>query len=501
MIPPISIDFEALNLASLVPMLVAIVGALTILCIDIAVKNLDKSLYIMIGILFLLVDLGLVYSYNAPAKGFFDIMYVDGLSILSQMIIIVATVLFMILGLSKLRFHDTSYPEYYALYLFVVAGFQFMVSSDSLIMIFVGLETASMAIYTMIAMHNRERAIEAAIKYFTMGALSSAFFAFGTMLFYAITGSVELGLISQSLVENNFDNYPIILLGVTFMVAALGFKLSLVPFHIWVADVYEGSTAAFAGFLSIVPKIAGFVVAIRFFQVFLSVENIWVEVILYVIVVLTMTIPNIIALIQTDLKRMLAFSSISHAGFAMAAVLIGTTQATTGLFFYWVLFLFTNLGGFAMIWMNREKHHIAEESTTTDIFVSDHALMKYSGLIKTSPFTAVMIGLFMLSLAGIPPFSIFWGKMFLLSSAINAGYIILAIIMAVNSAIAAYYYLKPIVFMFLKEPIKVDAVHMSNASTPIKVVVGFCAIFTILSIMFLSPIMDTISYFVQISGY
>ncbi|MFA6788208.1 MAG: NADH-quinone oxidoreductase subunit NuoN [Arcobacteraceae bacterium] len=494
MIPPINIDLQSLNFITIVPMLITIVGALTILCIDLFAKQLDKSLYIMLAILFLVVDFMVLYGFNGDTRGFFDLLLIDGISLLSQFIIIGATILFLLLSLNKLRFHDTSYPEYYALYLFMVAGFQFMVSSDSLILIFVGLETASMALYVMIALHNKNSSIEAAIKYFTMGALATAFFAFGSMIFYAVTGSVELGVISEVLVESQFANYPIILAGVVFMIAAIGFKLSLFPFHTWVADVYEGSTASLAGFMSIVPKIAAFVVALRFFEIFIASDDLIVQLLLYAIIVLTMTIPNIIALLQTDIKRMLAFSSVSHAGFAMAAILLGTTQATTGLFLYWVLFLVTNLGGFAMLWINRTKENGA--------FSSDHSLEKYSGLIKTSPIAATMMGLFLLSLAGLPPFALFWGKMYLISSAVNAGFIILALIMALNSAIAAYYYLKPIVYIFLKEPLEEGTVaYLANATTPIKVVIGACAVLTVTSIFFIDPLLEIISYYVQISGY
>lgn len=492
MIPAISIDFASLNIATLVPMLVAIVGALVILCIDLASKKLDKSLYIMLAVLFLLIDLGTVLGFTGDVRGMFDLILFDGISIISQAVIIIASALFILLSMTKQRFHEAQYPEYFALYLFMVAGFQFMVSSDSLILIFVGLETASMALYTMIAMHNRTKAIEAAIKYFTMGALAAAFFAFGSLIFYALTGTVELGKISQVLVASDFANYPMILIGVVFILGALAFKLSLVPFHTWVPDVYEGSTAALAGFMSIVPKMAGFVVALRFFEIFVSADNSYVEAVLYGAVVLTMTIPNVIALLQNDINRMLAYSSISNAGFAMAAILIGTTQATTGLFLYWILFLVTNLGGFAMLWMNRNKDY--------HTFSSDHAVEKYAGLIKTSPFTATIMGLFLLSLAGLPPFAMFWGKMYLLGAAVNGGYVVLALIMALNAAIAAFYYLKPIVYMFLKEPV-VEVDYMANATTITKSVIGACAIITVISIFFIEDLLQFISYYVQVSGF
>ncbi len=492
MIPAVSIDFASLNFGTIVPMLVAIVGALVILCIDLVNKKLDKSLYVMLTVLFLIVDFGTLMGYSGEVRGMFDLMVVDGISILSQCVIVIASIMFALLYMTKQRFHETQYPEYFALYLFMIAGFQFMVSSDSLILIFVGLETASMALYTMIAMHNRNNAIEAAIKYFTMGALAAGFFAFGSLIFYALTGTVELGKISEVLVASNFENYPLILVGVVFILGALAFKLSLVPFHTWVPDVYEGSTAVLAGFMSIVPKMAGFVVALRFFEIFVAANNAWVTAILYGAVVLTMTVPNLIALLQTDINRMLAYSSISNAGFAMSAVLIGTTQATSALFLYWILFLVTNLGGFAMLWLNRNKDY--------HTFKSDHSLEKYAGLVKTSPFTASIMGLFLLSLAGIPPFALFWGKMYLLGAAVNSGMFVLAIIIAINSAIAAFYYLRPIVYMFLKDADH-EVKYMVNATTISKSVVGFCAIVTIISIFMIEPLLSIISYFVQISGF
>jgi NADH-quinone oxidoreductase subunit N len=494
MIPPISVDLAALNLPSLVPMLVAIIGALGILCIDLATKNLHKSLYVMLTILVLIIDLGTVIGYGGATRGFFDVMLMDGIAILSQIIIIVASALFILLALSQQRFHEYRYPEYFALFLFMIAGFQFMVASDNLILIFVGLETASMALYTLIAMHNRDKSTEAAIKYFTMGALAAAFFAFGSMIFYGLTGSVELGQISQTLVASNFDNYPLILVGIVFILGGLGFKLSLVPFHTWAPDVYEGSSSAMAGYMSIVPKIAAFIVALRFFEIFVSVDNAWVEMILYIVVITTMTLPNMVALVQTDVKRMLAYSSISHAGFVMGAILVGTSQATEGLFLYWILFTFTNLGAFAMLWINRTKNDHG--------FQSDHPFEKFSGLVKISPISASIMGLFMLSLAGVPPFSLFWGKMFLIGATVNGGHIILALIMALNSAIAAYYYLKLIVYMFLKAPQDDDRIdYMGNANNSLRTVIGISAIITITSIFYINPLLEMISTYVQISGF
>lgn len=222
----------------------------------------------------------------------------------------------------------------------------------------------------------------------------------------------------------------------------------------------------------------------------------WLEVVLYIFVVVTMTAANMWALVQTDVKRMLAYSSISHAGFVMAAILIGTTQSNSALFLYWVLFAFTNLGSFAMLWISRQKN-IPWYQT------SDHSYNKFAGMIKTSPIAAVIMALFMLSLAGVPPFALFWGKLYMISSAVNAGYNALALIMALNSAIAGYYYLKLIIYMFMKEPIvgADEQVFTNNSSLPLRSIIGFAAIGTVFAFILVNPLLEFITSFVYNSGY
>jgi NADH-quinone oxidoreductase subunit N len=492
---PISIDLASLNLNSLTPMLVAIVGALVILVLDLAKENLSKAFYTMITVIFLVMDLSAVVGYSGADRGFFDVMLMDGLAIVSQVIMIVASIVLIPLSMSSSRFHEYRYPEFFALFLFMIAGFQFMVSSDNLILIFVGLETASLALYAMIAMHNRDRSFEAAIKYFTMGAMAAGFFAFGSLILYALTGSVELYQISEKLIETGFEPLPLVMLATAFMLASFGFKLSLMPFHTWTPDVYEGSSAALAGYMAIVPKMAGFVVAMRLFEFYVVSGVEWIQTLLYVIVVVTMTGANTMALIQKDVKRMLAFSSISHAGFVMAAILIGTTQANSALFLYWVLFMFTNIGAFTMLWISRHK----SQRWHTRF---DHPYEKFAGMIKIMPFAATIMGLFMIALAGVPPFSVFWGKMYMLSAVVNEGFIILALIMALNSAIAAYYYLKLVVYMFFHEPSENEGTtYVKNASMQLKTILGISAVFTTFAFLFIDTILASITSLVQVSGF
>jgi len=502
MLEPINISMDSLNLVTLAPMIIAIVGALSIIVIDLVKGGLHKSLYVMLTVLFLLLDLGALFNFvetfsaNGTMLGFFDVMLIDGLAILSQLIIVGASIIFIPLSLTSKRFHEYNYPEYYALFLFMIAGFQFMVATDNLILIFVGLETASLALYALIAMHNRAKSFEAAVKYFTMGALAAGFYSFGSMVFYALTGSIEINQIAAVLAADGYSNIGYVLVAVIFMLASFGFKLSLVPFHTWTPDVYEGSSAALAGYMSIVPKIAAFVVAMRLFEFLIHSGVVWLEVVLYAAVVLTMTAANIWALVQKDVKRMLAYSSISHAGFAMAAILIGTTQSNSALFLYWILFVFTNLGAFSMLWVSRQKTLLPGQS-------SDHPYEKFAGMVKTMPLAATMMALFMLSLAGIPPFGIFWGKLYLIGSAVSGGYPALALIMALNSAIAGYYYLKLIIYMFMKDPVDhVDSnFYMMNASLSLKSIIGLAAIATIFSIVMVNPLMEFITAMVYNSGY
>lgn len=497
MIDPISIDMASLNLATLLPMSIIILGALAIIVIDLVTKDLDKSFYVVISELFILLSLGAVFGYSGDVRGFFDVMMIDGIAKLSMVIILIASALFIPLALTSKRFHEYSYPEFFALFLFMIAGFQFMVASDNLILIFIGLETASLALYTLIAMHNRDRSFEAAIKYFTMGALAAGFFVFGAMILYALTGSVEIHKISEVLIAKNFEPMAGVLTAVVFLLAALGFKLSMVPFQTWVPDVYEGASAPLAGYMSIVPKIAGLVVAMRLFEFLVHADVVWVQHMLWIIAVVTMTATNIMALVQESVKRMLAYSSISHAGFVMSAILIGTTQANSALFLYWILFMFTNLGAFTMLWVSRHK---TKTSATTTRF--DHPYEKFSGMVKVMPLNAIIMGIFMLSLAGMPPFSLFWGKLYLMSSAINSSFYWLAGIMALNSAISVYYYLKLVVYMFLREPSENNSiVHMKSAPVALKVIIGFSAIATVFATFAVSPLLEMITHYVKASGF
>jgi NADH-quinone oxidoreductase subunit N len=329
-----------------------------------------------------------------------------------------------------------------------------------------------------------------------MGAVAAAFFAMGSAVVYALTGSVELYKVAEVLATRVHETGLMIAIfgSSVLLLVAFAFKISLFPFHTWAPDVYEGASAPLAGYMSVVPKVAAFVVSIRIFGMYIDLGIEWVRWTILIIAVITMTLANIMALVQNDVKRMLAYSSISHAGFIMAALALDTTEGNTSIFLYYALFMFTNLGAFAMLWISRHK----KRRFSADY---DHPYEKFSGLIQIMPMGAVIMGLFMFSLAGVPPFSVFWGKIYVMQAAVNAGYIWLAIVMGLNSAIAAYYYLKLVVYMFLKDPVKdVDVVYY-NITKPLMAMIGFATVATVAAIFYVQPLVSYLYYMISASGY
>ena len=569
-----------LNLASIAPM--AILGgfALLMLAVSLFARTLSYKFYAVITILALALGFGLVFGYNSGIRGLFDVMLVDGIATLSMLIMLAGSIFFIFLSLGARSAHEYHTAEFFVLFLFVLVGYEFMVASESLMMILVGLETGSLALYTLIALHNRTRSIEAALKYFIMGALGSGFFAFGAAMFFLSTGSMEISNIAQIAKSSNLQTSVLLFAACSFMIVSIGFKLSLIPFHTWTPDVYEGASSAMAGFLSVVPKIAGFVVAIRLFEALGSIGVQWLNIVLYAVAVATMSLANLMALVQRDVKRMLAFSSVSHAGFVLCAIVIGSTQANAALFTYWILYAVANLGAFAFIWCVRQRRarslnlkfktqspafsqnhepgsagelnlgangqisacaewsvkaseqnskasgpnlKAIEPGAEASLFGTEtcepgaeicaqsskfaarfeHPFEKFDGLIRTHPLFALCAAIFMLSLAGIPPFSVFWGKMYLLSAAVNSGYFALAVIMAVNSALALYYYLRLIVRMFLHEP-REDAEldgSLSAVSVQIKFAVVLASVACVLAPFLVKFLTGAVNNFVFLSGY
>lgn len=484
MLNRLNIDSSMLNLASISPMVTCAIFAILILSISMVKKDLEAKFYAVLTLLGLVINIGLMFGYSGAIRGVFDMILVDGISYISNLLISVVSAVFVLYTMDDERFEEYKKPEFYSLFLFMVTGFGFMMASDSLVLIIVSLELSSLALYALIALRNTKDALSAAIKYFVMGAVGSGFFIFGAAIFYLVTGSFEIDNIGRVLATG--DEKGSIAIGVVMMMVALGFKISAVPFHTWLGDVYSYSNSNLSAYISIVPKIAAFVVALRLFNTLLIVDIEIVTITLFIISVATMTIANIAALAQKDIKRMLAYSSISHSGFILVAVLVGSIQASMGMFLYWVMFCVANLGAFGVI--------LAYDTKDAQVI----NIEKFSSLININPALALAMSVFMFSLAGIPPLSVFWGKMVLLSSAVSSSYYTLAIIMALNSAIAMYYYLRVVVVMLLSKD-KSEAKFELNST--LKWLLGICALLCLASPLLVKFIVPKIYALLLFSGF
>lgn len=499
-----NLDFASLNIISIIPMIITLLGAIGILVLDLIIHRFYRGIYVSLSAIILALSLTSVCYMEGLERGFFGFIINDGFAILAQMIILATSIFFIFLTFSKNSYREFECAEFYSLFLFMIAGYQFMVASNNLIVIFLGLEASSLALYALIALSKKDKGIEAGLKYFTLGAVGSGFFAFGIVFIYASVGSLDIVEFSANLSNaalavnesnaNIIGNKYFILLGFVFLLGAVGFKLSFFPFHSWVPDIYEGANPPLAFYMSIATKMAAFIVAIRIFGAFIGAEFSFfggeVDTVLFIIIILTTTIPNIIALVQNDVQRMLAYSSISQAGFGLACIFVGTPDGLVSLFLYWILFAFSNLGAFGLLWLTHNQNYVWDVRF-------DSPYSKFSGLIKTSPLIAIAFAVFMLSLGGIPPFGLFWGKIFVVSSAINSGHIALALILLLNSAIAIYYYIKLIIFMFLKEPLNIKpSIYTQNASVAIIAVVAIAFIVCVGAIAFLGMILADLGQYI-----
>ena len=313
-----------------------------------------------------------------------------------------------------------------------------MAGGIDLITIFIGLETMAVSFYILAGfIKPNQRSNEAAVKYFLLGAFSLGILLYGMSLMYGLSGTTNLRVMATAFVGQERD--PRLVLAVILVVAGIGFKIAAVPFHMWAPDVYEGAPTPVTAFLSVGSKAASFAMLLRIFVEGLpSMSADW-RLLFEALAVVTMTVGNIAALTQTNLKRMLAYSSIAHAGYLLIGVVAGTPRGITAMLIYLLIYSFMQLGAFAVIVMLRRPDVVGDE------------LKDFSGLAFRNPFAAFAMLLFMLSLGGIPPTAGFMGKFWLFGAAIDAGYVWLAVIGVLNSAISLYYYVRIVVFMYLKK--------------------------------------------------
>lgn len=429
--------FQMPALGPVMPEIVMTLLALFILLSDLVIKRKETVAFLSI-IGTAAVAFALKGSFGTTFNGMF---ISDGYSIFFKLIFILNIILTILISVKYIVIEKVNFGEYYALILFSTLGMMIMASAGDLIVLYLGLELMALSTYVLAGFLRYDvKSNEAAVKYFLLGAFASAFLLYGISLIYGLTGTTDIIAIRNYIAEKGLANNRMLLLSMTFFAVAFSFKIAAVPFHMWAPDAYEGAPTSITAFMSVGPKAAGFAVLGRVFLIgFGSLKVEW-SAILIPIAILTMGVGNIVALSQTNIKRMLAYSSIAHAGYALLGIIAGGLDGMASVMVYMLVYAFMNIGAFGVIIMLR-----------SDNFKGDN-ISDYEGLAKNHPLAAALMLVFMFSLTGIPPTAGFIGKFYIFMSAINAGYTWVVIIAVIFSAISAFFYLRIVMLMYMREP-------------------------------------------------
>ena len=428
----------------LLPEIVISIGAMLLLIAPVSGfrNDPDTAKWAMLAVLAITAGSVLACSFAVEGieqtRGFASMFALDSFSIFFKLLFIVTIALVTLLSHDFLRGSRYSSWEYYSLLAFALCGMMFMVSGVHLATIYVGLELMSLSSYILAGyFKNEQKSTEAAMKYFVLGAVSSAILLYGISLIYGVTGTLQLTRIAtqmSTLVTNDALMFGIMMLG-----AGLSFKIAAAPFHVWTPDVYEGAPTPITAFLSTASKAAAFAIFARIFYVGLHHFRLDWQYVLAAIAALSMIVGNLAAITQDNIKRMLAYSSIGHAGYVMLGIIAVSEMGLRGVLVYSVVYVFSTLGIWATVLM-LERNEYAGES------VSD-----FDGLHERAPWWAFAMIVFLLSLGGIPPTSGFIGKYFLFYAAVGAGFGWLAIIAVLMSAVSMFYYVRIVTAMYLRD--------------------------------------------------
>lgn len=462
---------QALNLSAALPEILLLIAACGVLLVDV-LRDEDSSLDISwIALLAIAVPaLATLSQLSEPAQRAFNGLYVsDSLGHLLKLAAYLATAVALIYGRRYAAERGMHRGELYALALFALLGQMVMISAGNLLVVYLGLELMSLSLYALAAMR-RDHAIstEAAIKYFVLGALASGFLLYGMSMIYGGTGTLDLARIASSMGALSGAKATVLVFGVVFIVAGLAFKFGAVPFHMWVPDVYQGTPTLATLLIAAGPKLATFAIAFRLLAGgLIGVATDWQQM-LMVLAVLSMALGNFVAITQTNLKRMLAYSTIAQVGFVLLGMLSGVVagdakglaDAWSGSLFYLVTYVLTTLGTFGVVMLMSQHGQEAE-------LISD-----LKGLGKRNPGMAFVMLILMFSLAGIPPTVGFYAKLSVLQSTVNAGLTWLAVLAVLFSLVGAFYYLRIVKTMYFDEPVDTAPIAPSQGAHSLLAVNG-----------------------------
>jgi len=391
-------------------------------------------------------DLWKSWQTVGPMQGGYGLIRVDGFGLFAASILLVITALSVLGSMRFLPREEADHGEFYPLLLIAAAGMVMMVQTTHLIMMLVGLEVFSISLYILCGLtRGRLRSVESSLKYFLLGAFSSGFFVYGMALLYGASGSLDLTVIGRTAANSPT---PMLWLGMGLVFIGFAFKIAVVPFHHWVPDVYEGAPTNVTGFMAAATKTAAFAALLRFLTGGFGATQAHWDPMVSVLAVLTMTVANLVALAQSNIKRLLAFSSISHAGYLMIALVCVPEVGVRAVLVYLLAYAFMTVGAFAVAAAVGRGDASGE---------AGYDLRSWAGLGWRRPWLALAMTVFLFSLAGIPPTAGFLGKYVIFTAAVQSGRIGLAVIGVINAVIGAYYYLNVLVAMWMREGVAGDS--------------------------------------------
>ena len=477
------------SLLHFTPEILLVVFAAAVIILDLLVKNREsqKVAYLsLVGLGCTLVAIlvtNSVFGTNEPTSLFLGMIRLDKFAVFFKILLLLATAATILFSLRSEEIDGKLKGEYYALLLAVTFGMFLMASSTNLLMIFISLETVSLTSYILAGfLTHSPRSSEAAFKYITYGAVASGTMLFGLSLLFGMTGTGDLATISTRLPEVLATGKVTalgLLIAITFILAGIGYKIASVPFHMWSPDVYEGAPIPITAFLSVASKAAGFALFIRFFHSGFNKPEIMQSVdwglLLAIISALTMTVGNLAALPQRNVKRLLAYSSIAHGGYLLMGAVLLTPEGLGAIIFYLIVYFFMNLGAFYVVVL------IANEA-------GSEMIDGYRGLATRAPFVAAAMAIFLFSLTGIFPFAGFFGKWLLFNAVISEGMYWLAIVGLLNSVVSLYYYARIVKAMYLESTEDTESFSFSKDTIVLlsvfvvpTILIGFLPIFYTLS--------------------
>jgi NADH-quinone oxidoreductase subunit N len=431
-----------LDLALAAPEIFLLAAACVILLVDLFLEDSRRFVTFVLSLLALAGTAWITARTGVDARtvGWHGTYVADPVGNLLKVVAYGAVAVVFLYSYGYLQVRQLLKGEFFVLGLFALLGIMVLISANSLVTLYLGVELLALSLYALVAF-NRESSVsaEAAIKYFVLGSIASGALLYGMSMIYGVTGTLELGEIAARAAELG-PNQIGLLFGLAFLIVGVAFKFGGVPFHMWVPDVYHGAPTAVTLFLSSAPKLASFALAFRLLAEGLGpLHDGWQDM-LIVVAVLSMAVGNVVAIAQTNLKRMLAYSTISHVGFILMGILAGTSAGYQAALFYTITYVVMAIGGFGMILLLSRSGFEAER------------LDDFKGLNARSPWFAAVMLMLMFSMAGVPPFVGFWAKLAVIQAALDVGLLWLAIVAVAFSVIGAYYYLRVVKLMYFDEP-------------------------------------------------